>query len=113
VDKRNIPSTRTGLSREPTDGESEVRYSCGEPGNIRLQWESCKPGEDRYEGTLVFPSQVLSLELNNRVETLLNSLSVLDQWLEKNDGQLKDEVRVQRIKHWKGEVLQQLNLPRV
>ena len=52
------------------------------------------------------------LGLEYRVEALLNSLSVLDQWLEKNDGKLKDEVRVQRIKHWRSEVVEQLEVVR-
>jgi hypothetical protein len=113
VDTRNFLPTRTGLPQDPLDVESDAQHPRGEPGDIRLHLECCNPGEDRYEGTLVFPSQVLLSGLDDPVETLLNSLSVLDQWLEKNDGQLRDEVRVQRIKHWKREVLEQLDLPRI
>jgi hypothetical protein len=46
----------------------------------------------------------------SRVKTLLRSLLVLDKWLEDNDGKLEDEVRVQRVKHWRREVLEQLRL---
>jgi hypothetical protein len=44
----------------------------------------------------------------NRVKTLLRSVSVLDKWLKDNDGKLEDEVRVQRIEHWRKEALEQL-----
>jgi len=44
----------------------------------------------------------------SRVKILLHSVSVLDKWLEDNEGQLEDEVRVQRIKHWRKEALEQL-----
>jgi hypothetical protein len=44
-----------------------------------------------------------------RVKTLVRSLSVLDEWLEENEGRT-DEVRVRRIKRWRGEALQQLRL---
>ena len=40
------------------------------------------------------------LGLEYRMGPLLISLSVLDHWLEDNAGALKDEVRVQRMKHW-------------
>jgi hypothetical protein len=113
MDTRNVPPTRTGLPQKPTDVESDVEHPRGQPGHIRLQRECCNPGEDSHEGMLVSPSQVLLLVLDDPVETLLNSLSVLEQWLEKNDGQLRDEVRVQRIKHWKREVLEQLDMPRI
>ena len=49
------------------------------------------------------------LGLEYRVGTLLISLSVLDNWLEDNAGRVKDEVRVQRMKHWRGEVMEQLD----
>jgi hypothetical protein len=88
--------------RQPSDAQHSRR----EPGNKR---ECCNPGEGSYESTLV----LLLLGLDDPVETLLNSLSVLDHWLEKNGSQLKDEVRVRRIKHWKRGVLEQLNVPRI
>lgn len=47
--------------------------------------------------------------LEHREEILLNSLSLLDSWLEDNAGRVADEVRVQRIKHWRGEVVEQLD----
>ena len=49
------------------------------------------------------------LGLEYRVGTLLISQSVLDNWLEDNAGRVKDEVRVQRMKHWRGEVMEQLD----
>ena len=45
-----------------------------------------------------------------RVKTLLRSIFVLDEWLEDNDGQLEDEVRIRRVKHWREEALEQLRL---
>jgi hypothetical protein len=41
---------------------------------------------------------------------LLRSVSVLDKWLEDNDGKIADEVRVRRVKHWREEALEQLRL---
>jgi hypothetical protein len=43
-----------------------------------------------------------------RVKLLLRSVRVLDEWLKDNDGQLEDEVRVQRVKHWRKEAIEQL-----
>lgn len=46
----------------------------------------------------------------SRVKTLLHSLFVLEKWLEDNDRKLEDEVRIQRVKHWRKEALEQLQL---
>ena len=46
----------------------------------------------------------------SRVKTLMRSVIVLDKWLEDNDGHIEDEVRIQRVKHWREEALQQLRL---
>ena len=45
-----------------------------------------------------------------RVKTLFRSIAVLDGWLEDNEGRLEDEVRIQRIKRWRAEALEQLRL---
>jgi hypothetical protein len=45
-----------------------------------------------------------------RVKTLVRSLSVLDEWLDKNEGHADDEVRVRRIRGWREEALEQLEL---
>jgi hypothetical protein len=47
---------------------------------------------------------------DKRVKTLLRSLSVLDEWLDKNEGRIDDEARVRRIKGWREEALHQLGL---
>jgi hypothetical protein len=44
------------------------------------------------------------------VTILLRSVIVLDEWLEKNEGHIDDEVRLRRVKHWREEALQQLRL---
>jgi hypothetical protein len=49
-------------------------------------------------------------EEDERVKTLVRSLSVLDEWLEQNEGPTDDEVRVRRIRGWREEALQQLQL---
>jgi hypothetical protein len=41
---------------------------------------------------------------------LLRSVSVLDKWLEDNEGTIADEVRLRRLKHWREEALEQLRL---
>ena len=43
-------------------------------------------------------------------KTLARSLSVLDGWLEENEGRTDDEARVRRIRGWREEALQQLRL---
>jgi hypothetical protein len=47
-----------------------------------------------------------------RAKTLARSLSVLDEWLEKNERRTDDEARVRRIRHWREEALEQLGLLR-
>ena len=72
--------------------------------------EECRnPGEDHHEGTLLCRPHARLLGLEYRLEILLGSISMLDKWLEDNIGMMKDEVRVQRIKHWRAEVLEQLD----
>jgi len=41
-----------------------------------------------------------------RAKTLARSLSVLDGWLEQNEGRTDDEARVRRIRGWREEALQ-------
>jgi hypothetical protein len=45
-----------------------------------------------------------------KLKTLLRSIAVLDEWLERNEPHTDDEVRVRRIKRWREEALQQLRL---
>jgi hypothetical protein len=52
----------------------------------------------------------LNYEEGDRVKSLMRSLYVLDKWLEDNGGQIEDEVRLRRVKHWREEALQQLRL---
>ena len=47
---------------------------------------------------------------DRRVKTLVRSLSMLDEWLEQNEGLTEDEVRIRRIRGWREEALQQLRL---
>jgi hypothetical protein len=46
----------------------------------------------------------------SRRVSLLCSLSVLEEWLEDNEGKIADEVRLRRVKHWREEALEQLRL---
>ena len=46
----------------------------------------------------------------SRVDRLVRSVTVLDEWLKQNEGKIADEVRVRRMKRWRGEALQQLRL---
>jgi hypothetical protein len=45
-----------------------------------------------------------------KLKTLLRSIAVLDEWLERNEPHTDDEGRVRRIKRWREEALQQLRL---
>jgi hypothetical protein len=45
-----------------------------------------------------------------RAKTLARSVSVLDEWLDKNEGRTEDEARVRRMKGWREEALEQLEL---
>jgi hypothetical protein len=54
-------------------------------------------------------TQARDLDLaGRRVRSLQRSLSVLDKWLEDNDGLIDDELRVRRIKHWRDKALEQI-----
>jgi hypothetical protein len=69
------------------------------------------PKEGDGTRALVPCTTVLPRHLEDRrVKTLVRSLSVLDEWLEQNEGRTNDEVRVRRIKGWREEVLEQLRL---
>jgi hypothetical protein len=57
---------------------------------------------------LLCRSHAMLLGLEYRMGALLISLSVLDHWLEDNAGTVKDEVHVQRIRHWRGEVMEEI-----
>jgi hypothetical protein len=46
------------------------------------------------------------------MKILLRSVRLLDEWLKDNEGKLGDEVRVQRIKRWREEAIEQLRLKR-
>ena len=47
---------------------------------------------------------------DKRANTLVRSLSVLDGWLERNEGRTDDEARLRRMKRWREEALEQLGL---
>jgi hypothetical protein len=49
-------------------------------------------------------------EEDKRTNTLVRSLSVLDEWLEQNEGLTDDEARVRRMKRWREEAMEQLEL---
>jgi len=51
--------------------------------------------------------------LEDHTNTLLHSVCVLDNWLEQNMSNTEDELRVRRIKRWRGEALEQLNFTRL
>jgi hypothetical protein len=97
------------LPQDPANGRTGIWQPRCESVDLFSGEECRNPGEDRHGDTLLCRPHARLLGLEYRLETLLDSLSVLDQWLEKNDRQLKDEVHVQRIKHWRAEVLEQLD----
>jgi hypothetical protein len=69
------------------------------------------PGGEEETRRIRVPREMLPNFLEeSRVKTLMRSLFVLDEWLEDNNGKLKDEVRLRRVKHWREEALQQLRL---
>ena len=45
-----------------------------------------------------------------RQKTLVRSLTVLDEWIEQNERHMGDEVRLRRMKRWREEALEQLEL---
>jgi hypothetical protein len=71
-----------------------------------------KPGEDRYRGGFLCSHHAMVRTLEDRRNTLLSSVSVLDNWLEQNESNTQDELRVRRIKRWRGEALEQLTFTR-
>jgi hypothetical protein len=44
------------------------------------------------------------------VKTRLGSIAVLEKWLEENEGTTQDEVRLRRMKRWRAEALEQLEI---
>jgi hypothetical protein len=99
-------STGMRLSQEQENGRTGARC---EYVNILPGGECRNPGEERYEGMLLCRPHARLLGLEYRAGALLISLSVLDHWLEDNAGTLKDEVRVRRIKHWREEVMEEID----
>jgi hypothetical protein len=66
--------------------------------------------EAQAPSTISVPGALLAgFEEGAKVRTLLRSIGVLAGWLEEN-GASADQVRVRRIKRWRGEALQQLRL---
>jgi hypothetical protein len=55
-------------------------------------------------------ASIADLPEEAKLEGLLRSLGVLDEWLEENEGSSEDEVRLRRIKRWREEALEQLGL---
>jgi hypothetical protein len=50
--------------------------------------------------------------LESRLHTVLSSLALLDTWLERDESNTEDEVRVRRIKRWRREALVELEFVR-
>ena len=66
---------------------------------------------ERLDVTTAIERAAIELHLaRGRVDSLLRSVSVLDKWLEDNEGKIADEVRLRRVKHWREEALEQLRL---
>jgi hypothetical protein len=107
-DRHDARSRATASSRGPAGGLTGLSRPRCEFFDIVSGRECGSPGEDRYEGALLCRPHAMLLGLEHRVVTLMSSLSVLDNWLDDNTGRVKDEVRVQRIRHWRREVLEQL-----
>jgi hypothetical protein len=73
---------------------------------LRGRLRSSRP----HNGRLV-PHEMLSkFREDDSVKILLRSIHILDEWLKNNEGKLEDEVRVQRIKRWREEAIEQLRL---
>jgi hypothetical protein len=100
---------KTMLLREPTNERAGTGWPRCEFAAVFPGGECCNPGEDRYDGKPLCRPHAMLLGLECRAEIMLGSLSVLDSWLEDNAGGAKDEVRVQRIKHWRAEVMEQID----
>lgn len=99
----------TTLYRGPAEGWAGIRRPRCEFVDI-FSGRSCgNPGQERHEGRLLCSTHAKIFALEHRVGILLKSLSVLDDWLDDNAGKVTDEVRVQRMKHWQSEVLEQLD----
>jgi hypothetical protein len=80
-----------------------------EIGLVRLGDSDFVPAnpEDDVRGKDVYDGE--SHPEERRAKILVRSLSVLNEWLERNEGHT-DEVRVRRIRSWREEALEQLRL---
>jgi hypothetical protein len=65
-------------------------------------------GEGKTTPLFVLPEMLSNYLEGDHVKLLLRSVRVLDEWLKDNEEILEDEVRVQRVKHWREEALEQL-----
>jgi hypothetical protein len=81
-----------------------------EPSDANSSEHSHRGGEEAATPRSVPPEILLNYLEGDSVKTLLRSLYVLDEWLEKNEGYTEDEVRLRRVKHWREEALEQLRL---
>lgn len=83
------------------------------PNRPTLEGQTTRKGRrSPYERTPIYVprASLASSPKGATVRTLLRSVGVLDGWLEENEGRSEDEVRVRRIKRWRGEALEQLRL---
>jgi len=75
------------------------------------QTTTARPSEGSQARTIYVPGAPLAgFAQGAKVRTLLRSVAVLDGWLEENEGRSEDEVRLRRMKRWRGEALEQLRL---
>jgi len=81
-----------------------------EPSEANSSEHSHMEGEGRTTPLSVPPEILLNYLEGDSVKILLRSVAVLDEWLEKNEGYIEDEVRLRRVKHWREEALEQLKL---
>ena len=75
---------------------------------IRETERACvRPGEVRWDGSLVCVRHAELLRLENQSETILGEVFEMDQWLESVDGRA-DESRIRRAEHHRNDLVEQI-----
>ena len=105
-----MPNPKEGgaflITQKPEGHTPQQPYSC----QIDHYPETTSCLQDEHlDMTTAIERAAIELHLaRGRADSLLRSVSVLDEWLEDNEGKIADEVRVRRVKHWREEALEQL-----
>ncbi len=100
------------MPSEEGDGNTDASQPRCEIVKTILNKECVRAGEVRYGGTLLCEPHAALLGLEVRAGALLNSVFLLDEWMEENGSSAADDEFVGRIRHEREETVAALRLTR-